>query len=67
MDKALSAYKKAVSASENSFLKPYYMNKLALLHMKEGKTEEAQKLFAEIKSDYPESPVAQELDKFLVK
>ncbi len=67
MDKAQSSYKKAINSSENAYLKPYYMNKLALLHMKEGRTTDAQKLFAEIKADYPESSVAQEVDKFLIK
>lgn len=65
-DKAMSAYKKAVNSGENAFLKPYYMNKIALLHMKNGATEEAQKMFTEIKDNYPDSPVAQELDKFLL-
>lgn len=67
MDKAKAAYKKAVSAKENSFLTPYYMNKLALLNMKENNTAEAQKLFSQIKNEYPESQVASEVDKFLVK
>ena len=66
-DKAMSFYKKAVSAKENSFLTPYFMNKLALLSAKQGDSAEAQKLFAEIKNNYPDSPVAAEVEKFLVK
>jgi len=65
--KAKSSYQKAVSAEENAFLTPYYMNKLAMLNLKEGNAAESQKLFAQIKNDYPDSPVAAEVEKFLVK
>ncbi len=66
-DKALSFYKKAANAKENSFLTPYYMNKLALLEMKNNNVAEAQKIFAEIKKEYPESPAAAEVEKFIIK
>lgn len=66
MDKARSAYKKAISNGNNSFLTPYFLNKLALLNLSEGKSDEAQKLFSQIKNDYPESGIASEVDKYLV-
>ena len=67
MDKAKNAYKKAVSAKKNDFLTPYYMNKLALMNMTQGNVQESQKLFAQIKEPFPESTIAAEVDKFLVK
>lgn len=66
MDKARTSYNKAVSAADNSFLTPYYMNKLALMNMSEGKSDEAQKIFSEIKDKYPSSVAATEADKFLI-
>lgn len=66
MDKAKSSYKKAISAKKNDFLTPYYLNKLALLNMTEGNTAESQKLFAQIKDEFPDSTIAAEVDKFLV-
>jgi len=65
--KAVSFYEKATKAKENSFLTPYYMNKLALLSAKQGDAATAQKLFSEIKNNYPDSPVAAEVEKFLIK
>lgn len=65
-DKAMSFYKKATTAKENSFLTPYYMNKLALLEIKNGNVAAAQKLFTTIKNDYPNSSVAADVEKFLI-
>jgi tetratricopeptide (TPR) repeat protein len=65
-DKAMSFYKKAATAKENSFLTPYYMNKLALLEIKNGNVAAAQKLFTTIKNDYPNSYVAADVEKFLI-
>ncbi len=65
-DKALSYYKKAANAEDNSFFSPYYMKKLALLEMKNGNTDAAQKIFADIKNKYPGSQIAGEVEKFLI-
>ena len=67
MDKAMSAYKKAVSAKKNDFLTPYYINKLALMNLKNGNDQAAQDLFAQIKNEFSDSPIAQEVDKYLTK
>lgn len=66
-DKALGFYKKAANAEDNSFLSPYYMNKLALLELRNGNSAEAQRIFSEIKNKYPESQIAGEVEKFLTK
>jgi tetratricopeptide (TPR) repeat protein len=66
-DKALSYYKKAANSKENAFFTPYYMNKLALLEMKNGNVGEAQKIFAEIKDKYPASKIAGDVEKFIVQ
>lgn len=65
-NKAISFYKKATTAKENNFLTPYYLNKLALLEIKNGNVAEAQKIFTNIKNKYPDSPVASEVEKFLI-
>jgi tetratricopeptide (TPR) repeat protein len=63
-DNALSAYKKAVN-SENSYLTPYYSNKLAMLLVKQGNNAEAKKYFQKIKDTYPESNEAGMVDYYL--
>lgn len=63
-DKAISAYKKAAS-SDNSFLTPYYSNKLGLLLNQQGSSDEAKKYFQKIKDDYPNSNEAGTVDYYL--
>ncbi len=67
MDKAKNSYNKAVSAKKNDFLTPYYLNKLALLNLTQGDVSTSQKLFAQIKDEFPDSAIAAEVDKFLVQ
>lgn len=66
-DKAMSFYKKAISAGDNELLTPYYMKKLALLHEKDGKTADALKLYEEIKNKYPTSPDGLDIEKYIVR
>ena len=64
LEKALSAYKKAVN-SDNEFLTPYYLNKLGVLNMKQGNNAEALKNFERIESDYPQSSEARDAKKYI--
>lgn len=64
LDKALSSYKKAVN-SDNDFLTPYYLNKLAVLHMKQGNNKEALDAYNRIEKDYPQSAEARDAKKYI--
>lgn len=60
---AKAEYKKAAS-SDNSFLTPYYLNKLGLLSIKEGDKDAAKEYFAKIKENYPKSNEAGQADYY---
>lgn len=66
MAKAIDLYKKA-SKSDNEFLASYYNYKLAMAYMNEGKEDEAYKLFALIKSKYPDAAEINDVDKWLAR
>ena len=63
-DQALSNYKKAVN-SNNEFLTPYYLNKLAVLNMKQGNNDAALKNFQKIEADYPQAAEAKDAKKYI--
>jgi tetratricopeptide (TPR) repeat protein len=67
MNKALSMYKKAGSVNDNDFLAPYYLNKYALLSLKQGDNANALKTFKRIKADFPLSSEAQDADKYIAR
>ncbi len=66
MDDAISAYRSAIDAAGENFVTGgYYLNKLALLLRKQGKTEEALAAFRQLKTDYGQSPAAANADKYI--
>jgi tetratricopeptide (TPR) repeat protein len=67
LSKAESFYSKAANASKNEFLSPIYLNKLGLLNFKNGKNDEALKIFQKIKDEYPLSNEARDAEKFLLR
>ncbi len=64
-DKAISFYKKAVSAGDNELLTPYYMNKLALLQRRQGDDAGALSNFQKIKEKYPDSNEGINVDRYI--
>lgn len=58
-------YKKAIEAGDIESVSSIYIERLALLHMKNGKKDEAKKLFENLKKKYPQSTAAREADKYL--
>ena len=64
-DKAIGSYEKAAKAVSNDFSTPYYLWKAGMLANKQGNTNKAQDYFQQIKSDYPASIQAQEIDRYL--
>jgi tetratricopeptide (TPR) repeat protein len=67
LDKALKNYKSAVSAADNEALTPYYLKKLGMLYEKQGKYSDAKSLYQRIKTEYPESPIAVDIEKYIVR
>ncbi len=64
IDAALSSYKKAVN-SDNGFLTPYYLNKLAVLSMGQNDNATALSSFERIKKDYPQAAEAKDAEKYI--
>lgn len=64
MDAAKSSYQKAVN-SDNAFLTPYYLNKLAILSMGQDDNSTALSSFERIKKDYPQSAEAKDAAKYI--
>lgn len=68
LDEAMSNYKKAVSSSsDNDVLASYYLKKVGMLNEKQGDLEAARKAYEQIKNEYPDSPYATDIDKYLTR
>lgn len=63
--KAISAYKKAVNSSKNSFLTPYYLKKLGMLYELQENYKEALNAYQKIKDDFPDSPDGLNIEKYI--
>jgi len=66
LGEAKSYYKKAVGY-DNDFLTPYYLNKLAVLAIKEGDTAAAKSAFERISEDYPLAAEARDAIKYVAQ
>ncbi len=66
-EKAKSYYKKAVEQKSNELLTPYYLKKLGMLYKADNKTEEANKYFKRIKTEFPRSEEAKDIEKFIAE
>lgn len=67
MDEAMRQYQKAVDAADNETLTPYYLKKVGMLHEKQGNLADAQEAYARIKDEYPTSPYATDIDKYITR
>jgi tetratricopeptide (TPR) repeat protein len=66
-DKALAQYKKAYTLNNNAFTSPIYMQKAATLMESMDDLENALALYKRIKTEYPESTEARNVDKFIAR
>jgi len=65
-DDAASSYRSAIDAADENFVTGgYYLNKLALLLKKRGKTEEALEAFRRLKAEFSNSSEAAQADKYI--
>lgn len=67
MSEAISNYQKAANQGENAVLASYYLKKLGMLHEKQGDLEAAREAYQEVKTEYPDSPYATDIDKYLTR
>lgn len=63
--KAQNFYKKAIA--EKNELAPIYLKKAGILHETKGSNAEAEKMYVQIKEDYPASSEAYDIDKYIAR
>lgn len=66
-DKALSLYDKASSTAKNPLLAAYYLKKYGMLSERQGDKAAALEAYQTIKEEYFNTPVANDIDKYLVR
>ena len=67
MDKAIDAYKSAVSAGDSGAATPMMMKKLAMLYETKSDNASALKLYEGIKEKYPQSVESSDVDKYIIR
>ena len=66
-DKAETYFKKAADKASNKFLSPFYLKKLGLVYEAEKQYKDASDTYKKIKSDYPESSEAANIDAYIAR
>ena len=66
-DKAVTYYKKAADKAGNKFLTPMYLKKLGLVYEAQSDNKSADETYKKIKSDYSDSPEAQNIDEYIAR
>ncbi|MDB5129602.1 tetratricopeptide repeat protein [Mucilaginibacter sp.] len=66
-DKAETYFKKAVDKAGNKFLSPFYLKKLGLVYEAKKDNKSAADTYKKIKTDYPESAEAQNIDEYIAR
>lgn len=66
-DKAETYFKKAADKAKNKFLTPLYLKKLGLLYEAKNDYKSADDAYKQIKTDYPESIQASNIDEYIAR
>jgi len=66
-DKAVTYFKKAIDKAKNNFLSPLYLKKLGLVYEAQNDNKSASDTYKSIKSDYPSSAEAQNIDEYIAR
>jgi tetratricopeptide (TPR) repeat protein len=66
-DKASTYFKKAADKANNNFLTPLYLKKLGLVYEAQNNNKDADDTYKKIKSDYPASTEAQNIDEYIAR
>lgn len=62
---AIKNFLKAAAEADNNTISPYYLLQAAFMHEQAGEKNEALELYQEIKSEYPASLQAADIDKYI--
>ena len=66
-DAALNSYEEAISASENNFTSPVYLQKAGFAAEKAGKYDKAIDYYTQVKEDYPTTNEGRNADKYIAR
>lgn len=66
-DEAIGYYLKAAKKNPNKLTSPIFLKKAGYAYEDQGKKDEALKLYEQIKTDYPESQEATQIDKYIAR
>jgi len=66
-DKAETYFKKAADKANNKFLTPLYLKKLGLVYEAQNDNRSADDTYKRIKSEYPDSQQAQNIDEYIAR
>lgn len=64
---ALDKYEEAIEHKPNNFTSPYFLMKAGRLLESVGRPSDALEKYASIKANWPESPQAKEIDKYIAR
>ncbi len=64
-EEAMEYYQKAVKVSDNNYVVPFYLLKAGLLAEQLGNSDEAKEYYERIKSEYPDSRQATDIDRYI--
>jgi len=67
LESALRAYKKAISEYGNNFTSPIILKKMGLVNEELKETEDANAIYKQIKSEFPDSDEARDIDKYIAR
>jgi tetratricopeptide (TPR) repeat protein len=66
-DKAETYFRKAADKAKNKFLGPLYLKKLGLVYEAKNDYKSADETYKNLKSEYPDSPQAQNIDEYIAR
>jgi len=66
-DKAASYFQKAADKANNNFLTPFYLKKLGIVNEAKNDSKAAADVYKQIKSEYPTSAEAQNIDEYIAR
>ncbi len=67
IDNAIDYYEKAAKKNPNKLTSPVYLKKAGYAYEDKGQKENALKMYMQIKTDFPESQEAAQIDKYIAR
>lgn len=67
MDDAVNYYQKAAGYATNDIYTPFFLMKAGMAYEKQGKKEDAQKLYERIRDEYPNTEEGRDIEKYIAR